>query len=737
MINFNVASYSTSGYFLSKTTTLLAIAIVFINFHSLCLLLWPIDYWCAPPKNFTLNHQDDPTMMTIKQIALTNNHSDEYNKNVYWHQFVQANTDDIDTVARARVMQFYYDDIGRCFEYKMTSGGPMNQSLSSSSRSGLHDTVTNNSRYLYHRDTTTTRPVNNTNEDLFIEMGQLEYCRNGWTFEVGNNLSLIEEFKLVCREDWLRSFLPFSMALGYLLATLWRIVLNKNCRNYHATDILIVGVDEVDPVDTSNVQNIDDWDLDDDDNPDDNNNNNLPEQEAITKTDESIKSFGYKRAMLADTLLLAGLFVILILLVVCARHNETYQMYLVKNFVRSMLICHIMLMLRPAGDNISDKLTLNREITKALPLVYSLIIVFWPLVAMRMIQTWSQLSCLLTWLVILATVMTFLYQLLLTIFTYELFQPVQTNYHSRSVGGKSAKCKIFVTIKSCEFCSNSMNNATTDNNIRRCAPAIIAMENIRRQDDTTNNSTRRTQRQQSLTEHNYLPFGSTTFKWLLNTVFAVVSMNYLIMHNLTNHNFTDEREVSGNNNNITFGVYAGIIMSSSWNPLKILYISTLLNGWPTEIGALVLQSSRNFGDRYFQLNWLMSVTKGCSLWLTVQFALIGIVRRENHLIELKWLYSLVILISRFVASLMAINFVSTIYRLDMRMENSLAWWPSTLMIVSFALLIASFVPVLERIDIVIVPMIFIVANIVAYSCAQALHRTFKRHLCPMLFKQNY
>lgn len=158
------------------------------EFHSIRLLLWPVNHSCARPKwlsGFSDLFKDSKG----KQIDLE----------TIQENWFDATSEDLFSVTRAAMMGINVDDISHCFMY------PVEQDIKTG--------------------------------NVTVNREGLEPCRYGLHFEeLEGSLSVVSHFELVCSRQWLRVLLAQSFGLGILIGFLLSYGLFFRLRPAH-TDI--------------------------------------------------------------------------------------------------------------------------------------------------------------------------------------------------------------------------------------------------------------------------------------------------------------------------------------------------------------------------------------------------------------------------------------------------------------------------------------------------------------------
>lgn len=85
---------------------------------------------------------------------------------------------------------------------------------------------------------------------------------------------------------------------------------------------------------------------------------------------------------------------------------------------------------------------------------------------------------------------------------------------------------------------------------------------------------------------------------------------------------------------------------------------------------------------------------------------------------------------------MLYNYVHNMLKLSTKLgTNKIANFYKSLPIMMLAMGFAVTAPILEKVDLVIIPIALIIINVIAYYVSKNLGETFKQSLCPMMFEE--
>lgn len=178
-------------------------------------------------------------------------------------------------------------------------------------------------------------------------------------------------------------------------------------------------------------------------------------------------------------------------------------------------------------------------------------------------------------------------------------------------------------------------------------------------------------------------------------------------------------------------------MENSSNPIELLWTSAKLNKWPLDLVVFLLHLNRvsNFESVYFKLSRLFVPVELGAKFLALEWLVIGIFKRQNHLLEWDWLYTICVLLARTISALMLFNYVNLMLKLNDRLSTNrlMLFLPNTLSAV-LAFWFASYAPLLERLDLVIIPISLILVNLFVLWLTRNLSERFRASLCPMIFE---
>lgn len=138
-------------------------------------------------------------------------------------------------------------------------------------------------------------------------------------------------------------------------------------------------------------------------------------------------------------------------------------------------------------------------------------------------------------------------------------------------------------------------------------------------------------------------------------------------------------------------------MRESYNPIVVLKATSSLYDWPIELTVLSLHVNRlsKFDSIFFSRKRFFQIQKYGSALLIVEWLLFGLVRQQNHLLEVSWLKISATLVAKFTAALMLYGFLHLTLKLRRSTKlESLVDLRSTLTLASAAFGMAAFVPIL-------------------------------------------
>jgi hypothetical protein len=192
-----------------------------------------------------------------------------------------------------------------------------------------------------------------------------------------------------------------------------------------------------------------------------------------------------------------------------------------------------------------------------------------------------------------------------------------------------------------------------------------------------------------------------------------------------------------NYNSVDYATQTIDRLARSWNPFEIFWIAMNLNGWPVELLIILLYATRltDFETIYFKLNRLFSLIIYGSRLLILEWLIVALIPKQNHLLELEWLLSSLLIVARFITCLMLYSHLHMIFKLGARISSrKLTETTKMLPIVLAALTLALLAPVFEKIHLIVIPLILVASNLSVYYLARSIDSKFKVLLCPMMFE---
>lgn len=191
-----------------------------------------------------------------------------------------------------------------------------------------------------------------------------------------------------------------------------------------------------------------------------------------------------------------------------------------------------------------------------------------------------------------------------------------------------------------------------------------------------------------------------------------------------------------NYNSVDYATLTIDRLARSLNPFELAWITMNLNGWPVELLIILLYATNwtNFESTYFKLNRLFSLVINGSKVLVLEWLLIALIPKQNHLLEMEWLLASLLIVARFSTSLMLYSHLHMLFKLSARLgSNKLIETIRMIPIVLLALALALWAPIFEKINLVVIPLILVASNSSIYYLARNIDDKFKALLCPMMF----
>lgn len=156
-----------------------------LEIHSISLFLWPIDYSCARAARL---HYDTTATDTHATAWGGSTKEEILDLDAVQASLVAASPEDPLTGAQANLLGINYDDISRCYQYRVEFNSQTNVST--------------------------------------VRTDRIEKCKHGLHFKTSDySLSVIGEFVLACGRFWMTVLIPEAQALSFALG----IILAKLC----------------------------------------------------------------------------------------------------------------------------------------------------------------------------------------------------------------------------------------------------------------------------------------------------------------------------------------------------------------------------------------------------------------------------------------------------------------------------------------------------------------------------